>query len=368
MRIFFVLVAGLLSLGRALRIHEEGEPAGDELDIGDSGELCFDEMCVSRDTPDHMMNFDDVPKDDVIRKIQTDDPHSRTLLLSLCEPFHSSTALLGLLMSSQRVSTLCKAETWQCEGGPLMGRRTRPSKQSRGKPVFTKPSKDWDWGEALSIFGDVWDLSRPILVDKTPNLVKYVPENHPKIMAAAEKVAQEGKPYSFRYHQIHKLNAAYLLTWRPVCLHLLGRLSQDPEQYSHYMRIMEKELPEFEEMVQAHKYLRAQNATVVVVNLADLIWRPRMSAQRLAREMPLLGELNPEFSPVLHRDIYDKNSWKASGSVAAFGRKADPFRAKYTVATGVCEGGSEGFLRLSEEDRSRALAAVEYLRSFSKID
>ena len=86
-------------------------------------------------------------------------PQGERLVLQLTVPHdHGSTALLGVLMSSRRIATLCRANTLQCEGQYLLA--------SAG---FDRLGP-WPMDAVLKEYGGWWDLQRPVFAAKETEL------------------------------------------------------------------------------------------------------------------------------------------------------------------------------------------------------
>lgn len=300
-------------------------------------QICLEDMCAPAVAPTGRgQRFEEIAITPTQSKTLPQPEDTRTLLLQLTFPFHGSTALEGVLMSSDKISTLCYGNRNQCEGKWLM--------MDHG---YRGDSSAWDWSIALDVFSETWNISRPILMDKTPNYIQNIRHTHESIKAAK-------LPEKFKAEGISTLKLQYILLWRPVCL---ARLSKHFNQAEDE----ERELRMFEQSVQAHKYL-VQNASVIVVSIADLMWRPTSTALRLQTYLPNVETLDPEFVPQLGTDVFESNRWKADGSVAEFGRSVDPGTIGYSVVDASCREGVSGFVHLNGEQNARAAAAVEYLR------
>ena len=120
-------------------------------------------------------------------------PAERTVLFIAAGSFHGSTPLLELLMSSRgKLATLCRANTWQCEGwwilqrmGPLhtpgdtlhQGRRLDDRFDAYWEAALQRPRYD----KMLGAFAAFWDLRRPVLVEKTPFQYVWLQEQHDEL-------------------------------------------------------------------------------------------------------------------------------------------------------------------------------------------
>merc|ERR1719183_793575 len=132
--------------------------------------------------------------------------------MSLSLPYHGSTALEGVLMSSRNLATLCPFDGWQCEGREIMS--------ALGFGKGSTGVKTWNFQTMLDEYSKYWDLKRPVLFEKSPNEMLEVPHVRHQLMSTKlpSRMAAAG---------ITTLKRAYVLLWRPVCLsnissHALG--------------------------------------------------------------------------------------------------------------------------------------------------
>mmetsp|Transcript_68884 Transcript_68884/g.149908 ORF Transcript_68884/g.149908 Transcript_68884/m.149908 type:complete len:400 (+) Transcript_68884:86-1285(+) len=302
-------------------------------------------------------------------------PESRLFLMALSGPFRGSTALEQVLMSSSKLATLCSlrnttnfealvsacdekkflnsawrcsAQPWQCEGGGIM--------RSYG---YTDDVRTWDFEGMLGAYSSYWDLRRPVLLDKTPNL-------HKAFLREGDGIMHANLPSHMTRIGIKRLDLAYVLLWRPICLLELsehGRACVAENTPAECARI---ELVVLESLVHSHRAAVNKGAKISVVNMADLIWRPHRTATRLQEFLPCLGELDVDFTPTLNVHVFSKNRWKAQGSVRSFGERTNATNCcGYNTAFQQCKGNKNYFRRLGKNEQARAAAAVEYLQKLS---
>lgn len=158
-------------------------------------------------------------------------PKTRTFLMALAHCFHGSTALEGMLMSSKKLTTLCSSGVSNCEGGVIMMRHAQQMLKSGdtvlgGSYLERLPedvelleegrdqerfAKNWNYSEALDQFSQYWDLDRPVLFDKTPNILL-------DLEAVYKGFKQATLPAAFRRKGVSHLEYAFVLMWRPSCL------------------------------------------------------------------------------------------------------------------------------------------------------
>lgn len=242
----------------------------------------------------------------------------RILLIPLVPAHHGSTALESVLMSSRNVSTLCSSNGWQCEGRAIMLDEQKSEDTALWYPTLVENyTLGWNFTLALELFSRYWDLDRPILLEKTPRQMLVVEEAR-----AAFRGAQ--LPARFFHRGIVQLRLAYVMMWRPICLHVLSSLATKHVNSSSGKRVGKLELQYLEKQVEDHRYLTGVGESVLVINLADLMWRGDRTLGRLQGFLPCGGPLDLDFVPRLGVDIFEGNMWKAPLSVRAFGRNTEP--------------------------------------------
>jgi len=94
-------------------------------------------------------------------------------------------------------------------------------------------------------------------------------------------------------------------------------------QADHAMHV--KELENLEAAAAAHAWAQAAGVKNIVLNLADLLWRPAQSVERLKGFLPCVAGrgFDTGFVPVLGRDIFPENKFKVHGSIRSC-VKAEP--------------------------------------------
>jgi len=273
-------------------------------------------------------------------------PNRRLLLLPMVPQFHGSTALEGVFMSSPHVTTLCSSNVWQCEGHFIYAARNEELH---------------DATDILKTYSKYWDLRQPVFLDKGPR-------DHTKLLWERAEMVEEIRtdfPKAMTAAGITHLSMAYVLMWRPICLSWLSRQARQSIQ-DNITAFAADELVIVEGMAESHKYLTSMGMPVVVVNLADMMWRPNESRRRLLDFLPCLESIDLGFVPSLGVDIFPGNEWKASGSIQAFGASTDPDQCcSYDAKEQACATATNVFDLLSEEERDRANEATDYLLAYS---
>jgi hypothetical protein len=263
---------------------------------------------------------------------------SRLILLPIVPSYHGSTSLEAVLMSSESktLSTLCSYGGYQCEGGFIM----------KDHGYRMNHQEDWSFSKMLKLYSKVWNLSKPILLDKTPLTLWYSAKKE-------NRAIHKGPiPSALAHRGVNNVRLAYVLMWRPFCL---GQLS------SHWNRTIIHESTRVKMLVESHKYLLQRGDPVLVVNYGDLLWSPSYTKGRLQHFLPCLGDLDFNYVPKLGEDIFPENQWKQDGSVLEFGATIDPEECcGYDVETKRCVSSNS-----SESGDADIKECEKYLASYS---
>lgn len=190
-------------------------------------------------------------------------------LFLIVPPRHGSSALMGLLHTSPYVSTMCDTEegvSGRCEGTWKLVKQGLFKHKERWKP-----NKPEDWVQAVIVYHSSWDVSKPILVDKSP----------PNLMKVASISSQL---------QAAGLQATFLFMTRSPCFmsdHTLTLHFCNDFEYLNIMR-------------QQHQYLLQHHVPVLHVRYEDFFLNLTSTCQRLLHFMPCLRHLDPtQHFPVL---------------------------------------------------------------------
>ena len=245
-----------------------------------------------------------------------------SFLQLIVPPFLGSTALLSLLMSSTRISTLCAGRSWQCEGTGIATAAGLPSEYNLRYWAFNGSSPEYDsYPERLRAYGRVWDLSRPVLVDKCPGPTYRA---LPLVVEALRHYQPQMLP------GVASLSQAYIVMWAPWCVwRLFGSAVTSTSPEGESVRIPEHEIAEHalranEKIFSKHLFLLHEGAPTLLLSYADLLWRTEHTVERLLRFMPCIGGLDPDFAPRLGVDVFVDNSWKVHGSVRCSAPMGEP--------------------------------------------
>ena len=222
-----------------------GSPAVAVGQLGDDPAFKLPENIVKYPSPLPDVNFSD-----------------KTLLIVMGPPFSGTSALEGLIGTGNGVTDLCDSGTWQCEDTWLL----------KYMDFNIEPGVDeWDeyypvdaagYAYAFKHFAQTWwDMSKPLLMDKTPNLLAH----YRTIVGAAEKL---GVPVKF-----------VLLTRHPFS----WTSEHHPFNQGLWMQLMQFSL----------KVLNDPSIEVHQIKYEDLAWNLEETINSLQAFLPQLGELDP---------------------------------------------------------------------------
>lgn len=186
----------------------------------------------------------------------------KTLLIVMGHPYSGTSALEGLIGTGSGVTDLCKSGSWQCEDTWLlkyMGFNIEPGVDEW---LETYPVDADGYAYAFKHFANTWwDMSKPLLMDKTPNLLAH----YRTIVDAAAKL---GVPVKF-----------VLLTRHPFS----WTSETHPFNQGLWMELMNF----------SKRVLDDPNVEVHQVKYEDLAWKMDETIDNLKAFLPQLGELNP---------------------------------------------------------------------------
>lgn len=170
-------------------------------------------------------------------------------------PYSGTTALYGLISTSPEVSNLCKGKANCCEGLPLLTPSGMISYVSALNPEYPK-----DWTAAFGVYKQFWNLSKPILVDKSIGNI----DRFPKMLQAVQR---EGARASFIY------------VVRSKCYY------QHPELWNI--------ADELRKVVERGDELRSAGARFLVVKYEDMLANPYKVSKDILDFIPELQSLDP---------------------------------------------------------------------------
>lgn len=322
----------------------------------------------------------------------------RTMLINLVPAYGGSTALQEFVLSNSRIASLCRGNMWQCEG-QLLGTKkkhnwrnftatardlrlydlmhnwsvlsdngtvlnasfpeilsntmaaarcfdvynTAQSTTSKracnwndlaalnmstaGRTVaFTEaslPSMIWD---AVATWGRIWDLRKPVLLEKTPHL-----------WFRGADVLHNALVHYRGPWPLRKIRPVYAMMWKPLCLqklssHFRKGFKKDPVKHLDYA------VAAVERAVELVHWAKRVGARMIVLNYADLLWRPGIVSARLKALLPCVAdfEFDAQWTPKLHADIYPGNRFKPAGTTFSYGKAHPPASQCYNLEASSC--------------------------------
>ena len=186
----------------------------------------------------------------------------KTLLIVMGHPYSGTSALEGLIGTGSGVTDLCKSGTWQCEDTWLLKYMDFPIEPGVDEWDDYYPVDAAGYAYAFKHFALTWwDMSKPLLMDKTPNLLAH----YRTIVDAAAKL---GVPVKF-----------VLLTRHPFS----WTSQTHPFNQGLWMELMQFSL----------KVLNDPSVDVHQIKYEDLAWNMDETIDKLQKFLPQLGTLNP---------------------------------------------------------------------------
>ena len=279
------------------------------------------------------------------------------MLQLLVPAFHGSTALEGVLMSSDRVATICSARTHNCEGSWLL------------------EDGEWPVAAVLDRFSEFWDLSLPVLMVKSAaasessyESLQYTQGSIPDgdVLPIPLDVSHAAPmPPRMVARGIGRLRPAYLMMWRPWCLaplssHARGKGAPSSAGWQRF------ELALNEYQVKTHRVLTSHGESVLVLNYADLLWDVTAARRRIERWAPCAGALDPSVNERLEVQA-SGGHWKDAASVTTYAAAHPPAASGYDPRRGACVETLYSD-ELSADEVRRADEAIAYLSVESRIE
>lgn len=198
-------------------------------------------------------------------------------LFLIVPPFHGSTALEGLLSSSNSLSNLCGTESEgvrhvpRCEGQTVLRRAGLLTPRNRWEE--NKPS---NWKAALREYSKYWNMSKCVLMDKSP-------PNVVKVKQIAQQLRKAGKQAVFIF-----------MTRSPCFMSQTMRSTEEKRELS-----LTADYNFLDTMMKSYRYLLQNRYPVIHLRYEDMLASPALSARRISRFMPCLGKLDPSRPQIL---------------------------------------------------------------------
>jgi hypothetical protein len=187
----------------------------------------------------------------VLAKMNVDaSPHHYVFATGLA--YTGTTALYGLLSTSPTTSNQCAGHGNCCEGSWQLFRKHILDFKNRHDPTLPK-----DWNEAVEALETTWDLSKPILLDKSPDYVHRTDRLVDTLRASGKKVS-------------------IIYVARTPCFHQGKRYADGLER-----------------MMTTIRNLRSSGAHLHIVKYEELLLDPYAVAEQLLAFLPRLKSLDP---------------------------------------------------------------------------
>ena len=109
---------------------------------------------------------------------------------------------------------------------------------------------------------------------------------------------------------------------------------------------------------------RSAERPVLLLSLADALWRPARVASALLAFAPCLGSVDLSWTPRLGVDVYQANEFHVQSSLQGYGQVHDPRECcQYDVAAAQCTQAPGALYRGADADvRTRAMAVQDWLQ------
>jgi hypothetical protein len=136
---------------------------------------------------------------------------------------------------------------------------------------------------------------------------------------------------------LRKIRPVYAMMWQPLCLqklssHFIKEFKTDPVQR------LERSVATVERAVELVHWAKRVGARMVVLNYADLLWRPGIVSARLKALLPCVAdfEFDAQWTPKLYADIYPGNRIKSVGTTFSYGKAHPPASQCYNLEASSC--------------------------------
>lgn len=172
-------------------------------------------------------------------------------------PYSGTTSVYGLVSTSPRASNLCSGHKSCCEGGPLLvDAGLLPASQAYN------PSYPKDWNEAIKVYQKFWNMSAPVLVEKSVGNI----DRFPRIWKALKAKGA---------------SASFIYVIRSACF------------YAHLDQAGSQWLPNMKSVVIQTRALQKASAPVMLVKYEDMVRDPFGVARQILNFVPELLLLDP---------------------------------------------------------------------------
>jgi len=228
-------------------------------------------------------------------------PARSAYVFVITPPLYGSTALFALLATSPNVATLCGAGKVNCEGQYLL-------QQAGLMPARDRYTEDYpkNWTAAVEVFARTWNMSQPLLVDKSPSNVF-------KTERIARDLVNSGRDVDFI---IMSRSPCFVetLDWKSPAL-------KADFSWEEYAQRLEKA-----------RHLPGTRS--LLLHYEDLVTDPYGVSRRLVEFLPQLGQVDPAWNPIheLGSPVYGERTTRwDSATKEMVAAKPNTDRAKSVV-------------------------------------
>jgi len=148
-------------------------------------------VCPNFDQPDvdalvHRATQGPVKVDPAFLKNRSAQAPKRIILFILMEPLTGSTGVSSFVATSPQLSTLCRADTWACEGTWILAKQGL----ILGYDELNRwdPDQPKDWNTAVHAYSSFWDMSQRVHMDKSPPNIAKAKHIHDQLKKKGEEV------------------------------------------------------------------------------------------------------------------------------------------------------------------------------------
>lgn len=186
-------------------------------------------------------------------------------------PYSGTTSLYGLLSTSPQASNLCKGLQLCCEGAPILANAGLWPVSQALNPAFPA-----DWKKAITVYSKFWNMSKPILLEKSVNNMKRFPR---------------------LYQTLHSMGAkaSFIYVVRSTCFSRPGIYGANGW------------VTGMTEVLQSAQYMRNAGAKVLIVKWEELVGNPYAVTQDLMNFLPELVSLDPTKNGLHDSSFLDQN-------------------------------------------------------------
>ncbi len=171
--------------------------------------------------------------------------------------YTGTTSLYGLLSTSPQTSNLCAGFGNCCEGAPILEKAGLwPISQ------VSNPAYPLDWKQSLAIYSKYWNMSKPILIEKSVGNMNRFPRLYQTVRSMGAK-------------------ASFIYLVRSTCFF----------KHNHYPG--NGWLTGMNEVLQSAQYLRNLGAKVLIIKWEDVVGDPYGVSRELLKFLPELVSLDP---------------------------------------------------------------------------